>query len=33
MLRRDGKIAIRGVNVETRAAGTNRLKGATVKIN
>jgi hypothetical protein len=32
-LKRDGKVLIRGVNVETRASGTNRVKGATVKIN
>ena len=32
-LRRDGKVVIRGVQVETRAAGTNRIKGGTVKIN
>jgi hypothetical protein len=32
-LRRNGKIVIRGLHVETHAAGTNRLKGATVKIN
>lgn len=32
-LKRDGKVLIRGVQVETHAAGTNRIKGATVKIN
>lgn len=32
-LRRDGRIVIRGVQVESHAAGLNRMKGATVKIN
>ena len=32
-LRRDGKILIRGVYVETRASGTNRIKGGSVQIN
>jgi len=32
-LRKDGKVVIRGVHVETHAAGTNRIKGGTVKIN
>ncbi len=32
-LRRNGRIAIRGVDVETRAAGVNRIKGGTVNIN
>jgi len=32
-LRRDGRIVIRGLHVETHARGTNRVKGATVKIN
>lgn len=32
-LRRDGKVVIRGLYVESHASGTNRLKGATVKIN
>lgn len=32
-LRRDGRVVIRGAYVETHAAGTNRVKGATVKIN
>lgn len=32
-LRRNGKVVIRGLHVETHAAGTNRVKGATVKIN
>ncbi len=32
-LRRDGKILIRGAYVETYARGTNRIKGAQVKIN
>jgi hypothetical protein len=32
-LRRDGKIVIRGAFVESHATGTNRIKGAAVKIN
>lgn len=32
-LRRNGKIIIRGAQVETHAAGTNRIKGASVKVN
>jgi hypothetical protein len=32
-LRRTGKVLIRGVQVETHAAGTNRIKGASVKVN
>ncbi|MBZ4421354.1 DUF6484 domain-containing protein [Myxococcus sp. RHSTA-1-4] len=32
-LRRNGKVLIRGVQVETHAAGTNRIKGASVKVN
>jgi len=32
-LRRDGKILIRGAYVETRASGTNRIKGGSVQIN
>jgi len=32
-LRRDGKVILRGIYVETHAAGTNRIKGAQVKIN
>jgi hypothetical protein len=32
-LRRNGHIAIRGVQVETRAAGLNRIKGGIVNIN
>lgn len=32
-LRRNGKVIIRGTYVETRAAGTNRIKGGAVKIN
>lgn len=32
-LRRNGKILIRGVQVETRASGTNRIKGGSVQIN
>jgi hypothetical protein len=32
-LRRDGKVMLRGVYVETNATGLNRIKGASVKIN
>ncbi len=32
-LRRNGKVVIRGLYVESHAAGTNRVKGGTVKIN
>jgi len=32
-LRKDGKVVIRGLHVETHAAGTNRIKGGTVKVN
>jgi hypothetical protein len=32
-LRKNGKVVIRGVQVETHASGTNRIKGGTVKIN
>ncbi len=32
-LRRNGKVVIRGTYVETRSAGTNRIKGGAVKIN
>jgi hypothetical protein len=32
-LRRNGKILIRGTYVETRASGTNRIKGGSVQIN
>jgi hypothetical protein len=32
-LRRDGRIVLRGAYVETHASGTNRIKGAFVKIN
>jgi hypothetical protein len=32
-LRADGKLVIRGAYVETRASGTNRIKGGAVKIN
>jgi Domain of unknown function (DUF6484) len=32
-LRRNGKVVIRGLYVETHAAGTNRIKGGSVKIN
>ena len=32
-LRRNGKIVIRGAYVESHAAGTNRIKGGSVRIN
>ena len=32
-LRRNGKIVIRGAYVETHSEGTNRIKGAQVKLN
>lgn len=32
-LRKDGKLIIRGAYVETRAKGTNRIKGGSVQIN
>lgn len=32
-LRRNGKVVVRGLYVETHAAGTNRIKGGSVKIN
>lgn len=32
-LRRNGRVAIRGVQVETRATGVNRIKGGSVAIN
>jgi hypothetical protein len=32
-LRRNGRVVIRGVHVETRAAGVNRIKGGSVAIN
>jgi len=32
-LRKNGKVAIRGVFVESHATGTNRIKGASVKVN
>jgi hypothetical protein len=32
-LRRDGKVMVRGVYVETQAKGINRIKGGAVKIN
>jgi hypothetical protein len=32
-LRRNGRIAIRGAQVETRARGVNRIKGGSVSIN
>jgi Domain of unknown function (DUF6484) len=32
-LRRNGRLAIRGVYVETRARGVNRIRGGTVQIN
>lgn len=33
VLRRNGRVVIRGTYVETRAAGTNRIKGGSVQIN
>lgn len=33
ILRRDGRLVIRGAYVETRAKGTNRIKGGSVQIN
>ena|SRR5688572_10055779 len=33
VLRKNGRIAIRGVRVETRAKGVNRIKGGSVQIN
>jgi hypothetical protein len=32
-LRRDGKVMVRGVYIETQAKGVNRIKGGAVKIN
>jgi hypothetical protein len=32
-LRRNGRVVIRGIQVETRAAGLNRIKGGSVSIN
>ena len=32
-LRRDGKVVVRGTYLETRATGTNRIKGGSVQIN
>ena len=32
-LRANGKVVIRGAYVETRARGTNRIKGGSVQIN
>ncbi|RKH36875.1 hypothetical protein D7V93_42615 [Corallococcus llansteffanensis] len=32
-LRRNGQVVIRGVQVETRATGLNRIKGGNVQIN
>ncbi len=32
-LRRNGKVVIRGVYVETHAAGVNRIKGGSVQVN
>lgn len=32
-LRRDGKVVVRGIQVETRARGLNRIKGGAVRIN
>ncbi len=33
VLRRNGRVVIRGTYVETRSAGTNRIKGGSVQIN
>lgn len=33
VLKKDGKLTIRGAYVETRAKGTNRIKGGSVQIN
>lgn len=33
VLRRNGRVVLRGVQVETRATGLNRIKGGTVAIN
>jgi len=33
ILRKDGKIIIKGTNVLSRSSGTNRIKGASVNIN
>jgi len=32
-LKKNGKLVIRGATVETRARGTNRIKGGSVRIN
>jgi hypothetical protein len=32
-LRRNGRVIIRGTHVETRAAGTNRIRGGQVRVN
>lgn len=32
-LRRNGRIVLKGVHIETSASGTNRIKGGSVKIN
>lgn len=32
-LHKDGRVVIQGTYVETRSSGTNRIKGATVKLN
>ena len=32
-LRRNGRVVIRGTHVETRAAGTNRIRGGQVRVN
>jgi len=32
-LRRNGKVVVRGTYLETRATGTNRIKGGSVQIN
>jgi len=33
IMRRNGRVVIRGTYVETRAAGTNRIRGGQVRIN
>ena len=32
-LHRDGKVVIRGVDVVSRASGTNRIRGGTIELN
>jgi hypothetical protein len=32
-LRKDGKVVVRGMYVETHSLGVNRIKGTSVKIN